>query len=111
MRVYFDEGVSRQDDGNVKHKVGSAYVIQSSERIEEHAEKMRWKTIVEVAQILPDDATIVLAESTAAVEAARAICCPARTGRICFDLDGNLIENWDENGTRRGNKMKERYGR
>ena len=111
VRAYFDEGVSRQDDGNVKHEVGSVYVIQSSERIEEHAEKMSWKTIVEVAQILPDDATIAFAESTAAVEAARAICGPARTGRICFDFDGNLFENWDENGTRRGNKMKERYGR
>ena len=90
-------------------KVASAYVIQSSERSEENAEMMSWKTIVEVAKILLDDATITQADSTAAVEAAGAIRCLTRTARICFDLDGNLIEDWNENGTRKGNRTKERY--
>ena len=52
--------------------MGPAYGIQASERIEEAAEKMEWRTIVEVAKVLPDDATITQAETTAA-EAVRAI--------------------------------------
>ena len=106
MRAYFDGGVSKQDDSKVKHKVGSAYVIQASARIEEGAEKMYWKTTVEIAKILPDDATITQAETTAFVEAARAICCLVRTGCISFDLDGNLIEDRDKNGKRNGNRIK-----
>ena len=53
---------------------------------------MKWKPNVEVAKVLLDDATITHAECTAAVEAAKAICCLARTGNICFDFGGNLIE-------------------
>ena len=49
-------------------------MIQSAERIEESTEKMKWKTIVEVAKVLLDDATITQADCTAAVEAASAIC-------------------------------------
>ena len=37
------------------------------------------------------------------------MCCQARTGRICFDLDGNLIEDWNGIKTRTGSKMKEDY--
>ena len=62
--------------------------------------------MVEVAKILPDDATITQAECTAAVEAARAIGCLARTGCICFDLGGNLIEDYNKNRTRERNEMK-----
>ena len=58
VRAYFDGSVSEKSDDRVKHKVGSVYVIQSSERIKEHVGKMVWKTIVEVAKVLPDDATI-----------------------------------------------------
>ena len=58
VRAYFDGGVSRQEDQKVKNKVGSAYVIQTSERIEEVAEKMEWRTITEVAKALDDDATV-----------------------------------------------------
>ena len=47
------------------------------------------------------------AECTAAVEAARAICCLARTGSICFDLDGNVIENCSTNKTRKRNEMND----
>ena len=50
VRAYFDGGVSRQEDRKVKHKRGSAYVIQTSERIEEAAEKMEWRTVIEVAK-------------------------------------------------------------
>ena len=63
--------------------------------------------IVEVAQVLPDDATITQAECTAAVEAAKAICCLARTGSICFDLDGNFIEDCSRNKKKKRNRMKE----
>ena len=83
----FDGGISRQEDRIEKHKVGSACVIQASGRIEEAAEKMAWRTIVEVAKVFPDDATVTQAETTAAVEAARAICCLLQTGQIIFDLD------------------------
>ena len=34
------------------------------------------------------------AECTAAVEAAKAVCCLARTGSICSDLDGKLIDDY-----------------
>ena len=107
VRAYFDGGVNIQDADKIKHKVGSAYVIQSAERIEESTEKMRLKTVVKVAKVLLDDAPITQAECTAAVEAARAICGLARTGRICFDLDGHLIEDWNGKKTRTGNRMKE----
>ena len=70
---------------------------------------MKWRTIVEVAKILPDDAIVTQAECTAAVRAARAICCLARTGSICFDLDGNLIEDSSRNKTRKRNKMKDDF--
>ena len=59
--------------------------------------------------MLPDDATITQAECTAAVETARVICFLARTGRNCFDLDKNLIEDWNGNKTRTGNRMREDY--
>ena len=34
VRACFDGGVSKQEDRKVKQKVGSAYVIQASKRIE-----------------------------------------------------------------------------
>ena len=52
VRAYFDGGVSRQEDWKLQHKVGSAYVIQTSERIEEAAEKIEWTTTIEVAKVL-----------------------------------------------------------
>ena len=45
------------------------------------------------------------AECTAAAETARAICCMARTGCICYDLDGNLIEDYNESKTRKRDVM------
>ena len=68
---------------------------------------MEWKTFVEVANVLPDDATITQAETTAAVDAVTAICCLVHTGQIIFDLYVNLIEEWDKNTTRTKNRMKE----
>ena len=70
---------------------------------------MKWKTITEVAKILLDNATVTQAECTAAVEAARAICCLARPGSICFDLDGNLIEDNSRNTTKKRHKMREEF--
>ena len=70
---------------------------------------MKWRTIIEIAKIIPDDATVTQAECTAAVEAARAICCLARTGSICFDLDGNLIEVCSRNKTKKRNDMKDDF--
>ena len=85
-RAYFDGGISKQEDRKVKQKVGSAYVFQASERIEEAAEKMEWKTQVEVSKVVPDDATITQAETSAALEAARAICCLVQTVISFFHL-------------------------
>ena len=65
-----------------------------------------WRTIIEVAKNLPDDAPVTQAECIAASEAAIAICCPARTGSVCFDLEGNLIED-DKNKTRKCDEMEE----
>ena len=72
VRAKIDGRVSRQVDRKDMHKVGSAYVIQTLERIEEAAEKMEWTTKIEVAEVLSDDATITQAETAAAVEAAKA---------------------------------------
>ena len=107
MRACFDGGVSKQEDRKVKHKVWSAYAIQASERIEEAAEKMEWRTKVEVAKVPPDDATISQAETTAAVEAARATCCLDQSGQNIYDLDGKLIDEWDKSAKRTKNKMKD----
>ena len=87
VRASFDGGVSSQEDRKIKHKVVPACAIQASERIEEAAEKMEWRTTVEVAKVLPGDATITQAETTAAVESARAICCLFQAGCISFDLN------------------------
>ena len=43
VRACFDGGASKQEDKKVKHEVGSAYVLQALERIEEAAEKMDWR--------------------------------------------------------------------
>ena len=107
VRACIDGGVSKQEERKVRHKVGSAYVMQASERIEEAAEKTEWRTIVEVANVLPDDVTITQAETTAAVDAVTARCCLVHTGQIIFDLDVNLIEEWDKNTTRTKHRMKE----
>ena len=68
---------------------------------------MKSSTIIDVAKILPDDAIGTRAECTAAAEAARAICCVARTGSICFGPDGNVIEDCSRSKTKKRNKMKE----
>ena len=44
-----------QHTGQDQAPGGSAQVIQSAQRIEESTEKMRWKTLVEVAKVLSDD--------------------------------------------------------
>ena len=84
VRACIDGGVSKQEDRKVRRNFGSAYVIQAWERIVEAAEKMEWNTIVEVANVLPDDATITQAETTAAVDAVTAICYLVHTGQIIF---------------------------
>ena len=65
---------------------------------------MEWRTTVELAKVFPDDATITQPETTAVVEAARAICYLVQIGQIVFDLVGNLIEEWVNNANIR---MKE----
>ena len=62
--------------------MGSAYVIQIAGKIEEDRHNMKWKTIKEVAKILPNNAIVTQAECTAAVDAATAICSLARCGSI-----------------------------
>ena len=56
---------------------------------------------------LPDDATLTQAECTAASAAVLAICCLARTGSICFDLDEKSIEDCSRNRTKKRNSMAE----
>ena len=48
-------------------------------------------------------------ECTAAVDAAKAICSLARCGSICFDLDGNLIEDYRRNKTKKRHRMSEEF--
>ena len=99
VRSFLDGGVSTVCDDKIKNKVGSAYVIQIVEQIEEDTHKMTWRTITEVAKIPPDIATVTQVECTAADGTGRAICCLARNGSICFDLDENLIEDCSRNKT------------
>ena len=108
VRSFFDGGVSSARTDKIKNRVGSAYVIQIAEN-EEDTHKMKWKTITEVAQLLPDYATVTQAECTAAVEAAKAICCLARSGSISSLPDGNLIEDYSRNKTEKRHKMKEEF--
>ena len=91
-----------------ENKVGSAYVIRIAEKLRK-THTMKWKTMIEVAKILQDDATVTQAECTAAVGAARAIRCVARTGSIYFDLDGNLIQDCSRIKSKKRNKMKEDF--
>ena len=72
---------------------------------------MKWKTITEVAKILRDNATVTQAECRAAVDAAKAICSLARSGSFCFDLDGNLIEDYSRNTTKKRHKNERRVRR
>ena len=67
---------------------------------------MKWKTIVEFAKVLPDDAK-TQAECTTAIETTRTICCLAQKRCVCFNFDGNLIEDWSGNKTRTRNRMRE----
>ena len=82
MRCFFDGGVSSACTDKIKNIMGSAYVIQIAGNIEEDRHNMKWKTIKEVAKILPNNATVTQAECTAAVDAAKAICSLARCGSI-----------------------------
>ena len=77
-------------------------------KIDEETNKMKRNggQSLRLQKNLPDDATVTQAECTAASEAAIAICCPARTGSVCFDLEGNLIED-DKNMTRKRDEMEE----
>ena len=68
-----------------------------AERIEDEVQVMQ--------KNLPNDATVTQAECTAAVETARAICCLARTVCMCYDLDGNIIEDYNESKTRKRDVM------
>ena len=56
MRSFFDGGVSSACTDKIKNRVGSAYVIQIAGKFEEDRHKMKWKTITEVAKILPNNA-------------------------------------------------------
>ena len=73
MRSFFDGGVSTVCDDWIKNRVGSAYVIQIAEKLTKITHKIKWTTIIDIAKILLDDATVTQAECTAAVDAAKAI--------------------------------------
>ena len=49
-RSFFDGGVNIQCDVKIKNQVGSGFVIQVAQRIEESTEKMKSKTIVRPLQ-------------------------------------------------------------
>ena len=75
-----------------------------ADRFEEDMYQIKWRTIIEV----PNNATVTQTECTAAVEEARAICCLARTGCICFYLGVHLIEDYNKNKTRKRDDEKRR---
>ena len=109
VRGFLDGGVTSKCKAPIKNNVGSAYVFQVAERIEENVHPMEWRTIIEVEKFLPNDATVTQAECTVAVKAAKAICCLARRGCISSDLDGNLIEDYNESKTRKRGEMEDDF--
>ena len=111
VKCFFDGGVSKECQGLIQNRVGSAYVFQSAKKSDEKLSRMKWKTIIEVAKTLLDNATVTQAECNAASGAAIAICCLARTGSICFDLDGKLIEHCSRNRTERKSMEEDVGGR
>ena len=68
--------------------------------------KRCWKTVFKVF-FFPCDATITQAETTAALEATRAVCSLVHSGCSTSDLDGNFVEDWDEND-KANRKLEER---
>ena len=105
VRCHFDGGAKCR--GQIRNRLGSAYVMQIAEKIEEELSNMKWKTLIEVAKILLEGSTVTQAECTAASEAALAICSLARTGSICFDLDEELIKDCTRN--RKYTKLMKEY--
>ena len=91
VRACFDGGVSKQEDSKINIKWDQ--LVSSKHQRELRKLQGRWKR--EQQSILPGDATIMQAETIVVVEAARAICCQVQIGQIIFDLDGNLIDEWD----------------
>ena len=93
---FFVGGVNIQYDDKIKHKVESAHVIQSAERIEECTEKWSGKQMSRLRQSF-----LMVNNNSSRVHSCSwgsksAIYCLARIGCMCFDLDGNLIEQGQE---------------
>ena len=105
VRCHFDGGAKCR--GQIRNRLGSAYVMQIAEKIEEELSNMKWKTLIEDAKILLEGSTVTQAECTAASEAALAISSLARTGSICFDLDEKLIEDCTRNRPKKRNWEKQ----
>ena len=76
--VYFDGGVSHEEDKKVKNRVCPGWLIQVTETIGKQI-GLQWKTVVEVARVLVDEATIIEVELMAATEAVKAVMCLTRT--------------------------------
>ena len=55
---------------------------------------LNWKTVVEVARVLPKGATITGSELMGRTEDAKAVNSLTKTEKIQFDLGGNLVEEW-----------------
>ena len=107
VRGFFGGGVSSEMQGSHQEQSGISFC--HAERIEEDLHQINWRTVIEVAKILPTDATVTQAECTAAVEAAKATCCLARKGCISSDLDGNLIEEYNKTRQGKGTKWKNTF--
>ena len=76
--VFILMGVGREEDKKVKNRVCAGWLIQVAETIGKQI-GLQWKTVVEVARVLADEATIIEVELMTATEAVKAVMCLTRT--------------------------------
>ena len=67
IRVYFDGGVSHEEDKKVKNRVCPGWLIQVAEAIGKQI-GLQWKRVGEVARVVVDEATIIEVELMTATE-------------------------------------------
>ena len=79
-----------KSDEKCKNRVGAGWVLLIAEKIGDQI-GLQWKTVVQVARVLDGECTITETELTAATEAALAVKCSTKIGRIEFALERRSV--------------------
>ena len=86
--IFFDGGVTDENNGEVKHKVGGGWLMQVAEQWQQLGEP-QWQTVFEVCKALPNASSVSMAKLAAAEEAAYVVISLVTVGQITtFDLKG-----------------------